>query len=198
MDNTSLRQAMRQRRRQLKVVERTLLSQQLTARLLQQAFFNNSQTIACYWPFDGEIDTLLIIKALWKQNRHCYLPVINTTSRSLHFARYKEDSRLHDNRYGIAEPLLENSTLPVQQLDLVLLPLVAFDAAGHRLGTGGGYYDRSLQTFNVSSRPDKPVLIGLAYEWQKMDSLQPQSWDIMLDGIMTDQAFYPTTARNPI
>lgn len=196
MDTNSLRQAMRQQRRQLTIVERTVLSQQLTFQLLQQSFVHASQAIACYWPFDGEVDTQSIISILQSLDKTCYLPVLDAKTKLLHFAEYAVDTPLQTNRYGIAEPIQSKIGVSILCLDLILLPMVAFDAQGHRLGTGGGYYDRTLHSLGSCPRPTKPLLVGLAYEFQRITYLQPQPWDITLDGIITDQQLYSTTLGN--
>lgn len=197
MNSATFRQIIRQQRRQLKAAERAALSLQLTSLLSQQTFFIHSNAVACYWPFDGEIDTLPIIKTLWSLNKLCYLPIIDAENKLVRFAEYTETDLLQKNCYGIAEPSKEKAITLLQSIDLILLPIVAFDTLGHRLGTGGGYYDRTLHSLRSGPRPAKPLLVGLAYEFQKIDSLQPQSWDVTLDGIITEQQFYSTTLGNP-
>jgi len=72
-------------------------------------------------------------------------------------------------------------------LDLILLPLVAFDKSGHRLGMGGGYYDRTLAFLAHRRLWRKPHLLGTAYQFQQLETLPTQPWDIPLDGIATEQ-----------
>ena len=94
---------------------------------------------------------------------------------------------MRPNRFGIAEPELgKNPTAPVWTLDIILLPLVAFDRAGNRMGMGGGFYDRTLARLNNSAM-ERPLLIGLAHHCQEVEHLQAQSWDIPLDIIATDK-----------
>ena len=75
-------------------------------------------------------------------------------------------------------------------LDLVLVPLVAFDARGVRLGMGGGYYDRSFAYLNFRSRWRRPRLIGVGFDFQRAESISPQPWDVCLDGVITERGFY--------
>lgn len=194
MDLNQLRQTLRTQRSQLNAAERIDYALKITSIVFQQDFFSNSQHIACYWPFECEIATQFIISKLWGLNKQCYLPVIEHSSKELQFYQYQQDSELAANKYGIAEPIPEpgNHILP-QQLDLVLLPIVAFDIQGHRLGTGGGYYDRTFKFLNIASRPLKPRLIGLGYEFQKVDALPAQAWDVTLDAIITEQHIYKVT-----
>lgn len=97
------------------------------------------------------------------------------------------------NQYGIKEPCLRtNKTILSKQLNLVLLPLVAFDAQGNRMGMGGGYYDRTFAFKNQHQNKigTKPKLLGLAHECQQVEQLPIESWDIPLQGILTDQHYY--------
>ena len=95
------------------------------------------------------------------------------------------------NRYNILEPELKNAELiAAENLDLVLVPLVAFDLSGNRLGMGAGFYDTTFSFLNNIKRPSKPYLLGLAYEWQKLATLEKENWDITLDAVITDQTFY--------
>ena len=108
------------------------------------------------------------------------------------FAPYRPDSSLQLNRFNIPEPQVRPSEWrSASQLDLLLLPLVAFDAQGNRVGMGGGFYDRTLAYLQHRRHWRKPVLIGLAHEVQKTDGLTTQSWDIPLDTIITESSRYP-------
>lgn len=191
----NLRAMIRQQRRQLCATERSILSRQITTQLIQLACFSRSQHIALYWPFDGEVETQGIIQHSWAHNKCCYLPVIDPELKQFTFYPYLQNTYLQINRYGIMEPPPSRG-IAVQNLDLILLPLVAFDANGHRLGTGGGYYDRSLSLLKQPSPLVKPLLIGLAYEFQRVEALQPQPWDINLDRIITEQNLYTTSLRD--
>jgi len=105
----------------------------------------------------------------------------------MRFVHYRADSVMRINRYGIAEPdPRQAEIIPVRQLDLVLLPLIAFDARGWRLGSGAGFYDRSLQHLREGRRWRKPKLIGVGYECQRVPRLQCGHWDVPLDGMLTE------------
>lgn len=133
-----------------------------------------------------------IIEKTWQARKKCYLPVVVTLSenKALQFFEYEKNDKLISNRYGILEPdISEKSPFPAEKLDLILLPLIGFDRQFHRLGTGGGYYDKTL-SFLLSEPPaHSPVLIGLAYACQSIDSLPVDPWDVPLDGILTEKFF---------
>jgi 5-formyltetrahydrofolate cyclo-ligase len=151
----------------------------------------NSKHIAIYLSNDGELDTSLLIKELWNLNHAVYLPIIHPfNGANLLFQRYEKNSPMRANRYGILEPKLNCSQIcPLPALDYLLMPLVAFDKQGNRLGMGGGFYDRTLARLHEQNW-QKPQLIGLAHECQKVDALPIESWDVPLETIITPDKTY--------
>lgn len=157
--------------------------------LLSHPLFHASHSIACYLARDAEFNTMPIIKTIWQANKQCYLPVLTKDQdKPLHFFKFKAGDALLANRYDIMEPSTLNSqAYPAENLDVVLLPLLAFDREGHRLGTGGGYYDRTFAFLSSVERPNKPLLIGLGYAMQEMQVLLADKWDVGLDGALTEK-----------
>ncbi|WP_159287438.1 5-formyltetrahydrofolate cyclo-ligase, partial [Klebsiella pneumoniae] len=102
--------------------------------------------IALYLANDGELNTQPLIEWLWQQGKQVYLPVLHPFAKGhLLFLHYHTHTPMDKNRYGIAEPKLDQRLIcPVRELDIIGTPLVAFDQSGQRLGMGGGYYDRTL------------------------------------------------------
>jgi 5-formyltetrahydrofolate cyclo-ligase len=98
------------------------------------------------------------------------------------------------NRYGIPEPTGLRGSLSARWLDLMIVPLVAFDTTGTRLGSGTGYYDRALSYRSLRQNWRRPRLIGIAYDFQRVDSLERKPWDIPLGLIATDRTIYRTPA----
>ena len=123
-----------------------------------------------------------------------YLPVLSQRSRNrLCFAPARPGMEFRSNRFGIPEPVVpKNALVRTQDLDLILVPLVAFDARGNRLGMGGGFYDHSLEFLRHRGYWRKPLVLGLAHEFQRVDTLKPDPWDVPLAGIVTDQTIYIT------
>jgi 5-formyltetrahydrofolate cyclo-ligase len=109
----------------------------------------------------------------------------------LWFTPYAADSELVQNRFGIPEPrVLPRRRVPPWRLDLILVPLVGFDSAGNRLGMGGGFYDQTLAFLQRRSHWRKPRLLGIAYDFQQLDQLPAEPWDIPLDGIATESRIH--------
>jgi 5-formyltetrahydrofolate cyclo-ligase len=190
MDNRSeLRRQMRVARKALTTDQQQTAAHALLQNLLPLAEFNQAQSIALYLASDGEIDPQQIIEHCWQQGKDVYLPVLDPDNYNhLLFVHYTTQTPMCFNKYQISEPVAPyQQTLPAEQLDLVLLPLVAFDSSGSRMGMGGGYYDRSFAfKQSPSHTADTPRLIGLAHTLQQVEVLNVESWDIPLAAIATD------------
>ncbi len=193
MDTKLLRQQIRKQRRALSDTEREQASFLLCERIAKSRVFQQSKHIAFYLANDGEIDLSLLIKHAWQQNKNVYLPVLaEPNTNRLWFIPYTPNSKLRNNRFGIPEPVHSSKTRlrKTLSLDLILMPLVAFDEQGNRVGMGGGFYDRTLSFLNHRKYWHKPNLLGVAYEFQKQNQLETNSWDIPLQAIATDMCFY--------
>lgn len=189
IDRNTLRRQLRQQRRALSPQQRRQAAHQLQRYLGSHPLFLHSQHIAFYLPNDGELDLQPLIERAWAMGKRCYLPVLSPLYHNrLWFAPYHPHSRLQTNRFGIPEPKQNwREMRPVQSLDLILTPLVAFDDQGNRLGMGGGYYDRTLAYLRLRKHWKKPRLIGTAYGFQQVSHLDAANWDVPLHGIATEQ-----------
>jgi 5-formyltetrahydrofolate cyclo-ligase len=185
------RQRIRQQRRQLTCQQRNQSAQEVAEHIIHSSIFRNSQQIAAYLPVQGELDPQPIIKAAWERRKKIYLPVLTPFNDSrLWFIRYEPSTRMLNNRFGIPEPVVKHrQRLSAPSLDLVLMPLVGFDLQGHRLGMGGGFYDRSFAFLLNRQHLKKPRLIGLAYNFQEISQLTPEDWDVPLDAIATPSQY---------
>src|SRR5690606_22917134 len=136
MSKAELRRTMRARRRALSPDEQKLAAQRLAQQLGRTRLFRVSRRVACYLPDDGEIDPTVVVARLRAMGREVYLPVLSRLAReSLWFAPAEPHAPLAPNRYGIPEPQVPARRLVrAHRLDLILLPLVAFDSRGNRLG----------------------------------------------------------------
>ncbi len=151
-------------------------------------WFRDSRTVAAYFAVDGEIDLgPLIDRALGLGKQVC-LPVVEQNG-TLRFATLTSDVALEPNQYGVPEPP-HRGFVDCRELDLVLAPLVAFDARGHRIGMGAGFYDRTFAFLNARPRAARPILVGAAYELQRAANFDADPWDVPLDGVVTDRSFY--------
>ena len=189
MNRPDIRRAMRRRRRALSARQQQQAAMGLEQHLGRGREFRRARRVALYLANDGEINPMPTIQALWKRGVGVYLPVLHPLYKGkLVFVRFDRDSAMQPNRYGIAEPVYQHRRVIMTRfLDVIALPLVAFDEQGQRLGMGGGYYDRTLAFTRRAGK--RPCLIGCAHECQKFDSLPTADWDIPLDAIATDQRY---------
>jgi 5-formyltetrahydrofolate cyclo-ligase len=184
-----LRKLIRQRRQQLSPAQQQQAANDLVSQALALPALNNSQHIALYLANDSELDTFPLIQTLWQQGKQLYLPVLHPFAAGyLLFVRYDKNTLLYPNRFGIPEPLAEcHRLLPVDQLDIIFTPLVAFDLKGNRLGMGGGFYDRTLSPLPTKSRSK---VIGLAHNCQQVDAVPCEAWDIPLNKVITPGEYF--------
>ncbi|HEY8924834.1 MAG TPA: 5-formyltetrahydrofolate cyclo-ligase, partial [Polyangia bacterium] len=97
-----------------------------------------------------------------------------------------ESADLRAGRFGIPEPPAGNEEVALGQIDLLIVPGVAFDRDGRRLGFGGGYYDELLRTRPAAAGSAAPVVLGLGYDFQIVDACPAEPHDQMIDGVVTD------------
>ena len=115
----------------------------------------------------------------------------------MHFVPLCADAKLAINAFGIHEPVHSpHERIPVLHLDVIFMPLVAFDARGWRIGSGAGFYDRCLRHLRDARRWRRPLLIGVAYEHQRVETLTPDAWDVPMDGVLTERRLYRFVAHS--
>lgn len=192
MNRNEIRKTIRRQRRAMSSGQRHAAAQQLARRAKAWRRFLTSQRIAFYLPNDGEMDLRPLMDLAQRMGKECYLPVISSTPHNrLWFAPYREGQPLKANIFGIPEPAAGKfEGLSARCMDLLLMPLVAFDPSGNRLGMGGGFYDRTLAFLGHRNSWQRPYLAGVAYEIQRVEALPVQEWDIPLQAVITDEALY--------
>lgn len=184
ISKTSLRLYYRELRRLIPSTEKIISSQALR-KIFIQHFDVSQKNIAVYLAQDGELDLKYLIEKLWENKANIYLPVIDCVTQQLQFAHYSSATIMKKNQYKIDEPADIRSFIAPEKLDIVLMPLVAFDKNGTRLGMGKGFYDKAFEFCRASQH--KPKLIGVAYSCQYCDKLPVEIWDVPLDGILTEK-----------
>jgi 5-formyltetrahydrofolate cyclo-ligase len=181
-----LRAQLKLQRANLTAAARIAAATGMAAVLEQLPEFIVDMHVAGYWAVGGELPLHVALAALMARGQNYHLPVL-TRGRTLHFARWRQGVAVQPNRYGIPEPqCVPAELLAPQALDLVLVPLLGFDRRGHRLGTGGGYYDRTFAFLKDVPRPAQPLLVGIGYSFQELPALPDQTWDIQMDFVATE------------
>ena len=182
----ALRAEMRARRRAVSEPERALMAESLARNLGRSPRVRRARRVAGYLCNDAEMDPAPILDLLRANGATVLLPALHR--RALWFLPYDRDTPLVANRFGIAEPDAGGrGRCRARDLDLVLVPLVAFDCAGNRIGMGGGFYDRTFAFLRNRAYWQKPRLIGIAYEFQRLETLPSQPWDVPLHGVATEK-----------
>ena len=137
-------------------------------------------TVGFYWAFKGEIDLRGIVRSLLAKGGQAALPVVVEAGKPLEFWRWSPRMKMSRGVWNIPVP----GERTLVQPNLLLVPLVGFDAAGYRLGYGGGYYDRTLAAMSP-----RPLTIGVGFAMGRLNSIYPQPHDIPMDAIVTEDAF---------
>ena len=144
-----------------------------------------SATIGCYLPTRDEVQVDRIIARAWRAKKRVFVPVTDN-HWVMNFCELKADTVLIRNDFGIWEP----STGPfinARYLNIVIVPVVAYDSMNHRIGMGGGYYDRCFRFLKNRRKWLTPKLIGVAFECQKAKEIVPRLWDIPLYKVVSEQ-----------
>ena len=157
-------------------------------RLLSWTAFQKAGRIAVYFAANGEVDLDRLALHAWDMSKRVYLPVLHPfAGNKLWFSEWRPTDRLRPNRFSIPEPIPRwRKPLPPNRLDMVCVPLVAFDSECGRIGMGGGYYDRTFAYRHRTGAMRRPLLVGIAHELQKVDGLSRAPWDIGLDAVVTE------------
>ena len=184
-----LRKRYRQLRRQLAPTLQIDHARRVARLVVASGLLLVGKRYGAYVANDGELDPQPLVQLLVRARKTVLLPVMGRGKR-LTWRRTAPGETLVRNRVGIDEPHPTAIRMPPTALDVVFVPLVAFDTAGHRLGRGGGYYDA---TFAPLVR--RPLLVGLAHELQHVHELPHAHWDAPLDAVITEQAIYGYSAR---
>ena len=185
-DVRDLRNAMKQKRRSLSAAEVAVASAAIVDKTRRLSCLQRANAIAIYLPAFGEVDCSGLIDALLARGKRVLAPILR--KNRLVFAPFDYGTEFTANGFGIMEPVYqERALLTARQLDVVITPLVAFDARLNRLGMGGGYYDRTFAFRKRLGVWRRPLLIGVAYSFQRVDKLQANAWDVPLDVVITEK-----------
>lgn len=183
------RQAQRQqlvaRRQSLTASKRIAAEQQVHQYLLSILAPLPAAVISFYMPIRGELNCQPLIEALLKSGWQATLPKIIAKDAALQFRQWTAETEMQPETWQIPVPQNTRPLIP----EVLLIPLVGFDRQLHRLGNGGGFYDRSL-----ASITPKPLAIGVGLESLQLENIQPQPHDIAMDFVVTEQGIYSHTA----
>lgn len=184
MDKAGLRKAMRLRRGTLTAEAAREWSRAAQEAVLADAAWRGASCVALYAAVRGEADTTLLLADAWERGKRVLLPrVAAGVAGMMDFVPCEQGQALETGCFGIPQPCGTMRAETLQIPDLVIVPGVAFDREGRRVGSGGGYYDRML------GRPDMrdAVRIGLAYAFQLVDRIPAEAWDAPMHALATEE-----------
>jgi len=189
-----LRRRLRAARQRIDPRTRRRAEALISARIRRLPIYRRARKISAYLPFDGEVDLTPLLAGAVDAGKTIYLPrVIGRPGGGMRFVRMAAGDPLRSNRFGIGEPTpLAGRQLLPGRIDLVLVPVVGFDATGTRLGMGGGFYDRCFA--GLASRGAlRHRLVGVAFECQKVDHIHRLHWDVPVSMVVTERTVYRGT-----
>jgi 5-formyltetrahydrofolate cyclo-ligase len=183
----ALRHQLRHQRRTLSKIQRQHAAQQLAIQFDRHRLLKPGLHIAVYLAMPGEFDLKALIARAQARRCHLYVPhIINAARRQMRFIPLLVNSPLQRHRWGMPQlHRLSRRMISIRQLDMVLVPIVAFDANGNRLGMGAGFYDRHLA--GVARSQWRPRIIGVAYAMQQVAHIPTLAHDVPLPWVMTEQ-----------
>ena len=187
-----LRREFRDRRRSLTPLERESHNHSINRSVIEMVERVGAKSLSAFLAFDGEPSLQPALNHLSERGLEVAMPVITDTEsgKRLQFCVWRPETALRRNAFGIEEPGLE-CKVEMRDFDLVLIPMVAWDQRGNRLGMGAGYYDRALSALVHS---DRPMRIGVAYSIQQADMLPAEPWDVRMHEIITENGRFTCPA----
>lgn len=192
LENSAFRQNLRRdmiaQRMALPAETHTALSAAVRGRV-DQAFPALAELIVGFcWPVQNEPDLVPLVSELVARGGRVALPVVVRPGTPLAFREWWPDQPLAPDRYGIPTPTDGDFLVP----QALLLPVNAFDAGNHRIGYGGGFFDRTL-----ASLCPRPLAIGVGFDFQRVDSIRPEVHDLPLDAVVTESGIWRSHCANP-
>ncbi|MEI7475146.1 MAG: 5-formyltetrahydrofolate cyclo-ligase [bacterium] len=158
------------------------ISRDIVEQIKKEDFYKNSKNILAYYPFGDEVD---ITNLFSDETKNWYLPRLEFKTKKLKFYKYKSDDFLEKNEFGIFEPAIDKEKLILAKTDLIIIPALAVDMQGIRLGYGAGFYDRFLiglkhNTCKITAIPEQLVC----------EKLPADSWDMPVNYIVSQNKAY--------
>lgn len=179
-EKCALRTAKRQMRKAIDPEQRTLWDSRIVHNIVDNPTYQNAQILMSYCAMGGEVDLHSLHQLAHQQGKRVTFPYCISGTEMIALEPLGPES-WEKGRYGIWAPVPSRSRIiQPDQLELVLCPCTAFDRLGHRLGMGGGYYDRFLP------RCERAVIAAVAYELQRVDELETEPWDVAMDLVFTE------------
>jgi 5-formyltetrahydrofolate cyclo-ligase len=185
-ERTSLRRALRARRAKLSAAQRRAAARLIAAHVARTRWLHGGRAIGLYAATGYEVATGFLYDLA--RQRHCpvYLPRIYDYRQHRMMFALESAISARRNRYGILEPDTHR-TISARALSIVFMPVLGFDARGARLGSGAGYYDRLFAFRRHRHSWHRPLLVGIAYRCQEVESIDLQEHDVLMDALVSEE-----------
>lgn len=184
IDKSSLREEFLAKRISVSPVVAQHYAAEISSKILNNFDFEG-KVVAGYWPVKGEVDIRPILMHLSNRGSICALPVVSTENQPLSFRSWTSKTDMVDGVLGIPVPDISSPDVKLVTPDILLVPFVAYDRRGYRLGYGGGYYDRTIAHLRSKGKIET---IGVGFTVQKMQDLLPiDEHDVALDCVVTER-----------
>jgi len=185
---TSLRKEKIQERNSISKKEIALAEKNTATHFINIFGELNFEKVSIYFPINNEVPTETITRYIRELGKKCYLPLIDKdlNNKEMEFSEFTSEVSLAKNKFNVPEPLNGSLTI-ASELELVIMPLVAFDNKGYRLGMGKGYYDFTFKNFELTKGK---IFLGLAYDFQKTESCYPEEHDLKMDAVICPSGVY--------
>ncbi|HEY5561224.1 MAG TPA: 5-formyltetrahydrofolate cyclo-ligase [Clostridiaceae bacterium] len=186
MDKKYYREMVKSKREATDFSEKDKKDKAIFEKLLKEKEFISCNNLFIYISFDLEINTHKIIESALEQNKNVYVPKVISKALGMIGVRIENFEELRKNKMGILEPLEAIEIITKDDIDLAIIPGLAFDLKGNRIGYGGGFYDRYFQ----GEKNKLPSMIALAYEYQLFTNITQDTFDIKVHKIVTEKNIY--------
>ncbi len=184
-DKVSLRRSYLKKRLMFDKNKAKELSKIIAGNFIDNIDINKISSVAGYYPISGEVDILTLMQLLNNLGIKISMPVVKEKKTPLIFRLWEDNSKMeHVNKYNIKQP---NQEMPEVIPDLIIVPLLAFDKKGYRLGYGEGYYDRTISYLKEIG--NKFITVGVAFSFQYNEQIPIDEYDQKLDYIVTEEEF---------
>jgi 5-formyltetrahydrofolate cyclo-ligase len=192
-DKATLREELTAKRRALTPELIDARGLKVQSRFLATPYYAKARILALYAPIRGEVPTSDILMAALADGKTVCYPLSHVRGRILSFRSIRSETDLEPGRLGVPEPSTAAELVPIEEIDVFVVPGLGFTRGGKRLGRGGGYYDFTLQ-----AGPDNSRRVGLAFSEQMVEDLPTSENDVDMDLVVTESESYRGLAREPL
>ena len=188
-DKKALRKEILTKRSILDAVEKEEKDRKILDRFYDSNYYREAKNIFIYISYDSEINTKGIINKALMDNKKIYVPRTEFKTRLMDAVEITSLDNLIESEYGILEPSVEEPHIDPNEIDLIVVPGVAFDRNGGRMGYGAGFYDRYFKKINEDNMK-KVIKLALAYDFQILEKIPMNEQDVPVNYIITEKEFY--------